>query len=94
MNPKVKSGLVLIVIGIGMNLTGRTLGTQAWVLASPSSVLAGFFALLMVASLVVGLFGLFRLMVGLLGQKKTPLVESASPSENTWPPAPKSPDAR
>ena len=91
---KIKSGLVLIAIGIGMNVMGRVMASQPWVLTSPSPIFIGFFVLLMVASLVVGLFGVFRLIAGLLGRKKpaeAPRV--TSPNNGVWPPPPKPPDA-
>lgn len=90
----VKSGLILIAVGIGMNVTGRVMASQAWVLASPSPMFIGFFVFLAIASLVVGLFGVFRLLVGLLGRKKSVgLSRVTPPSEGVWPPAPKPPDA-
>lgn len=90
---KLKSGLVLIAIGISVNVIGRVMISQPWVLASPSPVFIGFFTLLMVASLIVGLFGVFRLVVGLLGRRRrAELLGITSPSEGVWPPAPKPPD--
>ena len=95
---KVKSGLILIAVGIGVNVIGMNvlvlLMTQHWVLTPPSPIFLGFFVLFMVASLMVVLFGVFRLIVGLLGRKKpaeTPRV--TLPNEGVWPPAPKPPDA-
>ena len=53
-------------------------------------MLMGFFALLMVVSVVIGLFGMFRLIVGLLSRKKQVAPsEMTLPSEDFWPPAPK-----
>ena len=70
------------------------MASQPWVLASPSPMFIGFFVLLTVASLVVGLFGVFRLLVGLLGRKKpVELLKGRPPTEGVWPPAPKPPDA-
>lgn len=89
---KVKSGLVLVAVAIGMNVTGRIMASQLWVLASPSPMFIGFFALLMVASVVVGLFGVFRLVVGLLTRKKRDEPsEIIPPTEGVWPLPPKTP---
>lgn len=61
--PPVQSGSILIVIGIVMNLLGR-LALPA-VRHSASVPLAGLMAAWMIASVVVALFGLYRLIVGL-----------------------------
>ena len=78
-----------MAVAFAMNMTGRFMLSQAWVITSTSLLVAGFFALLMVASLVVGLFGLFRLIVGLLIRKKqSHSIGATSPREGVWPPAP------
>lgn len=78
---KTKSGLTLIAIGIGIYQADQ-------MLASPLMGLVAF------ASMVVGLFGLFRLIVGLLSPKKqTKAGSEMPPSEGVWPPAPKPPGA-
>lgn len=60
---KTTSGLILIAVGVGMYLAGQVLSSIRWVLVSQSWVLV-------FAALVVGLFGLFRLIVGLFSPKK------------------------
>ena len=93
MMSKTKSGLILIAVGAGMYLTGQMLASlpqtapaPPWTPVTLLTVFLGF------SSMVVGLFGLFRLIVGLLSRKKQVIVESdAPPSEGVWPPAPKRP---
>lgn len=60
---KVQSGLIFIIIGVVMNVLGR-LALPA-VRNSASVPLAGLIAAWMIASVVVALFGLYRLIVGM-----------------------------
>lgn len=61
---RVHSGLIMIGAGILMNVVGRLL--MAATSGSPNPALAGFFLVWMAASVVLGLFGLFRLITGLV----------------------------
>lgn len=64
---KTQSGLILIGIAIVINLVGRLL---LGVTRDSNNVgIAGFMALIMLASVVMGLFGLFRLISGLISKK-------------------------
>ena len=67
MNP-VQSGGLLIGIALVLNLVGRLL-TPA-VQASGSVPLAALLTALMLVSLVLGVFGLVRLIRGLLGPRR------------------------
>ena len=64
---KVQSGGLLIGIAILLNITGRFLAPA--IRSSQNVTVAGLMALLMVASIVIGLFGLFRLVSGLAGKR-------------------------
>lgn len=90
---KTKSGLVLIVVGVGLNVLGRF--TLRLPLPVPSLLFkAGLEAILMIASVVIILFGLFRLIVGLLSNnKQTKPDVNAATDDTIWPPAPRPPDA-
>ncbi len=89
---KIKSGLILIAVGIGLNIFGRLVATFAPTLMA-SLPITGTLALLMVASVVLVLFGIFRLIVGLVSKKEQAKTSSAMSVDNTvWPPAPKPPD--
>jgi hypothetical protein len=61
---KVQSGAVLIIAGILMNIAGRFFPTPHDV------IFAGCIAVWMIASVVIGIFGLFRLISGVV--KKSP----------------------
>lgn len=61
---KKQSGFILILIAVIMNVVGSLLSSVAN--TTGSAALVGFVALLMFSAVVVGLFGLFRLMVGLI----------------------------
>ena len=63
---KVQSGGLLLGIGIVLNVIGRLVAPQ--VRASQNVTFAGLLVVLMLASVVVGLFGIFRLIVGLLNR--------------------------
>ena len=89
---KIKSGVILIAIGIAMNLVGRVVAVGTDAKTSPSVMVAGILALWMIASVVVCLFGLFRLIAGLVSKKRQPAPMQAQDQEGTWPPAPKPPD--
>ncbi len=89
---KTNSGLLLIVAGVAMNVAGQMLGSVQlplpWALAYPLT------GLLVFASLVVGLFGVFRLFVGQFSpEKRVKPEEDRPPAEGVWPPAPKPPGA-
>ena len=60
---KVQSGGILIGVAIIINLIGRALMRAA--IGGHSVGLAAFVTVVMLTSAVVGLFGLFRLIVGL-----------------------------
>jgi len=64
---KVQSGLLFIGIAVLVNLGGRLL--PALPPGSQNIGYAGFVVVLMLGSLVFGLFGLFRLISGLLQKK-------------------------
>ena len=64
---KVQSGGLLIAIAVLLNIGGRFLPLGAR--DSQSAGSATFLAILMFASVVVGLFGLYRLISGLVGKK-------------------------
>ncbi len=70
---KIQSGLIFIVVGIVMNLLGRLIipATRA----NPNVVVAGLMAIWMIASAVLVLFGLFRLIVGLVTKHRSPKVK-------------------
>jgi hypothetical protein len=59
------SGIVFLLVGIGLNLIGRVILALAGVnrvgVTSDNLHLVGFVALMMMASLVVGIVGLYRL---------------------------------
>ena len=63
---KAKSGGVLIGVGMLLQLLGRGISTFA--ATRTDLALAGLTALLMFASVVVILFGLFRLVTGLISK--------------------------
>lgn len=65
---KIQSGLTLIGTGIVLNVVGRLV--IPFTRSSPNVIVAGVMALWMIASLVLVLFGLFRLIAGLVS--KTP----------------------
>lgn len=90
---KGKSGAVLIAVGVAMNLVGRVVAVGMDAKTSPSVMVAGILAFWMIASVVVCLFGLFRLIAGLVRKKRQPAPTQAQDQEGAWPPAPKSPDA-
>ncbi len=60
-----KSGLFLILAGIVLQIVGRLLLSQAK--AAPNVILSGLAALMMFSSLVVIIFGLFRLLTARSG---------------------------
>ncbi len=64
---KTQSGGLLIGIAVLLNIVGRLM--LAATRASQNVVIAGLLAILMLASVVIGLFGLFRLISGLLNRK-------------------------
>jgi hypothetical protein len=64
---KVQSGAVLIGIAVLVNVVGRIL--QAAMHGGQNVGSAGFLAIVLTASVVVGLFGLFRIISGLLAKK-------------------------
>ncbi len=66
---KVQSGLVLIGVGVAMNLLGRLFLTVVRSLSN--LLLTGLMAFWMFASVVVALFGLFRLVVGLVSRNRS-----------------------
>ena len=63
---KTKNGLILIGTGILMNVMGRIL--MGLLRDTNGVVISGFFALWMLASAVVLLFGIFRLIMGLISR--------------------------
>jgi hypothetical protein len=69
---KIQSGMLLLAIGIGLNVLFRSLPGNSHA-ATPETVtgldVARAFAimLLTLASVVIGLFGAFRIIVGLIG---------------------------
>ena len=80
-----------MAVGIGLNLLGRF---SLMLLPPLPSLLAvaAFQALLMIASAVLVLFGLFRVLVGLFTKKKQAKAYStAAVDETVWPPAPQPP---
>lgn len=89
---KTTSGLTLIAVGVGLNIAGR-LVLRLHPAAPSLLILAGSQAILMISSVVVALFGLFRLAVGSMSRKK-PAEACANPAvdETIWPPAPKPPE--
>ena len=89
--PKTKNGLILMTVGVGLNLLGRL-----WLRfhsALPSLMMIALFqALFMLASVVLVIFGLFRVIVGLFSRKKQIKAYPAAPVDKTvWPPAPQPP---
>jgi hypothetical protein len=64
---KTQSGLILIGVAIAVNLVMRLL--VGAIDNSQSVGFVGLMAVVMIASLVIGLFGLFRLISGLLSKK-------------------------
>jgi hypothetical protein len=64
---KTQSGLILIGIAIVINVVSNLLA--ATTRNNQNASIAGFVALLMFCSVVVGLFGLFRLISGLLSKQ-------------------------
>lgn len=88
---KTKSGVILMAVGIDLNLIGRFSLMLHPPLPSLLAV-AAFQALLMVASAVLVLFGLFRVLISLFSRKKQIKAYPAAPVDETvWPPAPKPP---
>ena len=90
---KTKSGFLLIVLGFCLNLGGRSLIAHSDTPTVESPAFAGFIALLMVASLVIGLSGVFQVIIGLAARKKAKPTAFLPHEEGVWPPAPKPPDA-
>jgi hypothetical protein len=61
---RTQSGVALILVGIVMNVLGRLLTT---LVGPPQNPALAMLALLwMVAAVVIGLFGLFRLITGMV----------------------------
>ena len=60
-----KSGLLLILIGIVLQVVGRLLGSQ--IKTAPNLILSGLAALIMFSSVVVIVFGLYRLLTSRSG---------------------------
>lgn len=88
-----KSGVILIAVGIGMNLVGRVVVLETAAKSSHSPALAGAMALWMIVSVVICLFGFFRLVMGWMSKKKQREPMQTEAKEGTWPPAPKPPGA-
>ncbi len=61
---KVRSGLLLIGVGVFLNLLGRLLIYTAG--QQQSLILAGTLFILMLLSVAIGIFGLVRLIAGLI----------------------------
>ena len=59
-----QSGLLLIGVGVALNVLGRLVSGVAG--GQTSLVLAGMLSILMLGSVVVGIFGLIRFVIGLL----------------------------
>ncbi len=89
---KIKSGVILIAVGVAMNLVGRVVASDTDAKTSSSVMVAGILALWMIASVVVCLFGLFRLIAGLVSKKRQPAPTQVQDQEGIWPPTPKPPD--
>ena len=71
---RTKSGLILVAVGISLNLLGRIIKPMVpaqTVVAEIGLVVAVLFALLMFASVVLVLFGLFRLVAGLISDRQS-----------------------
>jgi hypothetical protein len=70
---QVQSGLIFIVVGIVMNVLARLIipATRA----NPNAVVASLMAAWMIASVVFVLFGVFRLIVGLVTKNRPPKAE-------------------
>ena len=66
---KVQSGLTLVAIGIMMNIVGRVIISH--INGNHNVALASFMAVWMIASAVVPLFGLFRIVMGLRSKNQT-----------------------
>ena len=68
---KAQSGLILIGIAIVMNVAGRLIPSPKPGGDNPAAamLLSGIILALMFASVVIGLFGLYRLVGGLLTRK-------------------------
>jgi len=89
---KTISGLILIAVGVGMYQAGQMLASLSFPL--PWALVYPLIGLLEFASLVVGLFGLFRLIVGFFSpKKKATAARETPPGKGVWPPAPKPPGA-
>jgi len=87
---KTKSGLILIAVSAGMYLIGPMLAFRPSPL--PWALTYSLIEFLEFASLVVGLFGVFRLIVGLLSRKtQAKITNEPPPADGVWPPAPKRP---
>lgn len=95
---KVKNGLLLIMLAIGFNIIGinvidRIVSIHFGILAfgSPIWIVT---SILMTTTLVAGIFGVYRVIIGLYSLKKPrKLQEDMSSTEGVWPPAPKPPRA-
>ncbi|HEX8835116.1 MAG TPA: hypothetical protein VF719_12985 [Abditibacteriaceae bacterium] len=70
---KIKNGLIIIVAGILLNLLGRLIIPVTR--ANPNAVVASLMAIWMIASVVLVLFGLFRVIVGLVTKNRSPKVQ-------------------
>ena len=65
---KIQSGALLIGLAVIVNVAGRLLMAVAQ--KNQPVELAGLMAFIMLSSVVVGFFGLFRLISGLTNKKK------------------------
>ncbi|MEO7714569.1 MAG: hypothetical protein ABIY70_00065 [Capsulimonas sp.] len=96
---KIKSGLILIAVAIGMNLIGRglalglgtiTVDSPSWLNPFFGMAYTVFLMVWMLASLVIGLFGAFRLVAGLLVRRQRAKQGVAAPvPAGAWPPPPR-----
>jgi hypothetical protein len=60
---RVQSGLVLIGVGVALNVIGRVLSAVAG--QQQGLIGAGLLLIIMLSSVVVGVFGIVRLVIGL-----------------------------
>lgn len=67
---KIQSGLILILVGIVLNVLGRLI--IPFTRANPSVLIASVMAIWMIASVGFVLFGLFRVIVGLVTKNRSP----------------------
>jgi len=79
---KTKSGLILIAIGVGLNIIG-TFASRFHLPVPSLLILAIFRSVLMLASVVVILFGFFRLIVGLVSRKKRVEVSGSAVADDS-----------